>query len=261
MKTPSDEQIMAWVDGELPEDEALEIEQALEGDREAQQKAEIFRRSTAVLKAAFDDSLHEQVPEKLIRTIREHPSPRRAIRKDGFWAAFLRFPSLSPALAFAMAIVLCAGILTGYLLFGPSGSAPFPVLPAGVPFSRGLEKTASGNSFYMAGGNLKVTPVLSFRDNARRYCRQYEVESLHGGKRQWAQGVACRDRQGRWHTRVYIPSVPEQPASQNADSYVPAAGEDPMESVLDRMMAGPPLTAEQESALMRSGWKPKAAIP
>ncbi len=261
MKTPSDEQIMAWVDGELPEDEARQVERAIQGDPEAQKKAEVFRGSTAMLKAAFDDPLHEAVPEKLIRTIRAHGTPRAAARRTGSWRSFFRIPVLSPAFGVALAVVLLGGLLSGYLFFGTSRSGLFTGVPSGRQFSRGLETIPSGNSFYLADGNLKVTPVATFRDRARRYCRQYEVEILRGAKGQWAQGVACRDRRGDWHTRVYVPPMPQQAATQRADTYVPAAGDDAMTGVLDRLMAGAPLTTEQEAALIRSGWRETGPTP
>ncbi len=43
-----------------------------------------------------------------------------------------------------------------------------------------------------------VTPADYYRDRRGRECRNYEQEIYIHGRRQYAEGVACRDRSGNW---------------------------------------------------------------
>ncbi|MBL6935542.1 MAG: hypothetical protein ISR48_09025 [Alphaproteobacteria bacterium] len=71
MKKFDDDILMAYVDGELSEEESAAIERSLADDPKAQSKVEEFRKTrTAINK--FADILEEPVPDHLIETIRQH---------------------------------------------------------------------------------------------------------------------------------------------------------------------------------------------
>jgi hypothetical protein len=78
--------------------------------------------------------------------------------------------------------------------------------------------------------------------------------TLQGGKNGFARGVACRDKSGTWHTRLYVPSPPEALAYRPSADYVPASADDLLDDVLADLMAAPPLTPEQEAELIRNAW-------
>jgi anti-sigma factor RsiW len=70
MSRPNDERLIAYLDGELGEDERAEIAHALEQDAELRERAAQFSESAALLRAAFDETLHEPVPERLLAAAR-----------------------------------------------------------------------------------------------------------------------------------------------------------------------------------------------
>jgi anti-sigma factor RsiW len=70
MSKPSDERLIAYLDGELGEDERAEIAHLLEQDAELRERAAQFSESAALLRAAFDETLHEPVPERLLAAAR-----------------------------------------------------------------------------------------------------------------------------------------------------------------------------------------------
>ena len=71
MKKFDEETLMAYVDGELSEQESADIKIVLASDPEATKKVERFRKTrTAIDK--FADILSEPIPEHLIETIRHH---------------------------------------------------------------------------------------------------------------------------------------------------------------------------------------------
>ena len=74
MPKPSDERLIAYLDGELGENERAEIAHRLEQDAELRERAAQFSESGALVRAAFDETLHEPVPERLLAAARGEPA-------------------------------------------------------------------------------------------------------------------------------------------------------------------------------------------
>jgi len=70
MQRPSDEKLIAYLDGELSESERAEITDALEHDSELRLAAQRLGESAALLRAAFDEVLREPLPPRLIAAAR-----------------------------------------------------------------------------------------------------------------------------------------------------------------------------------------------
>jgi anti-sigma factor RsiW len=66
MQKPSDERLIAYLDGELDESERAEIALWLERDVALRERAARLTESAALLRSAFDDVLHEPLPERLV---------------------------------------------------------------------------------------------------------------------------------------------------------------------------------------------------
>jgi len=66
MQRPSDERLIAYLDGELAESERAEIALWLERDVALRERAARLTESAALLRSAFDDVLHEALPERLV---------------------------------------------------------------------------------------------------------------------------------------------------------------------------------------------------
>jgi anti-sigma factor RsiW len=63
---PSDERLIAYLDGELAESERAEVALWLERDVALRERAARLTESAALLRSAFDDVLHEALPERLV---------------------------------------------------------------------------------------------------------------------------------------------------------------------------------------------------
>jgi anti-sigma factor RsiW len=70
MQKPSDERLVAYLDGELDAAEHAEIALAIEQDGTLRERAARLGESARLLRAAFDDVLHEALPERLIDAVR-----------------------------------------------------------------------------------------------------------------------------------------------------------------------------------------------
>ena len=66
MQGPSDETLIAYLDGELAGAERLAVAQALAEDDALRARAQRLNDSTRLIRAAYDAVLREPVPERLI---------------------------------------------------------------------------------------------------------------------------------------------------------------------------------------------------
>jgi anti-sigma factor RsiW len=93
MQRPSDETLIAYLDGELPEGERAEIAAALEHDGALGDHVRRLAESGTLLRAALDEVLREPLPERLIAAARGEGATvvsiatrlRRAMREQRRW--------------------------------------------------------------------------------------------------------------------------------------------------------------------------------
>jgi anti-sigma factor RsiW len=123
MQRPTDEQLIAYLDGETDAATSSEVAAAIARDPALAREAEALRRSATALRAAFDDVLREPLPERLVAACRgeekvirfPEPRPAQAKRAARGWREWA-----SVAAAAAIAGLVLGGTL-GYFL------APRPV--------------------------------------------------------------------------------------------------------------------------------------
>lgn len=122
MPKPSDEKLVAYLDGELDESARAEVDAWLDHDPAAREELNALAVSAQALRAAFDDVLHEPVPERLLAAARgetgaavidlQAARQKRASRPWVQWAA-----------AAGVAGLLLGGGL-GFYFAGPGAVAP-----------------------------------------------------------------------------------------------------------------------------------------
>jgi len=98
MQKPSDDLLVAFLDGELEESVRAEVEAWLDADATLRARAAELSESAHLLRAAFDPVLHEPIPERLLDAARGKTAPsvvdlaaerrkRSAVRPWMQWAA------------------------------------------------------------------------------------------------------------------------------------------------------------------------------
>ena len=157
MQKHSDEALVAYLDGELDSDERADVETWLDADPAARDRLLALAESATLLRGAFDEIVHEPVPERLIAAARGETRgmagafaaeivplrPRAGDAKPSRWRRW--HPGF--ALAAGIAGLVIGGALTYY------GNGIL------VPTSRpaGQVQTASINSWLdNAAGNYKL---------------------------------------------------------------------------------------------------------
>ena len=78
--TPLELRLSALIDGEASDDDKHYVEELLVNDPQARSLHDVLKRGADIGRRAFDDMLKEPVPLDLVRTIKNVPLPRKAIR-------------------------------------------------------------------------------------------------------------------------------------------------------------------------------------
>lgn len=159
MQKPSDELLIAYLDGELDTENASEVAAAIARDPALAHEAQRLGETAAALRAAFDDVLHEPVPERLLAAARgetggdkvvRFPEPRKraAPRPATDWRRWVALP-----IAASVACLVIGGGL-GYLaaLQSPTGTAPQPAEQVAAASSNWLDNVAGYHKMLVNAG-------------------------------------------------------------------------------------------------------------
>ena len=269
-RLPDDETLMAYVDGALPEAEMLRIAALMEVDPGLRARLLPFELTRTRLPDLIGDALGPRTPDRLIATvmtapigtahrapISDQPHPSRPSLWQRLGNALLpEMPAFAGAFALAASVALIAG--AGFMAARLVAVDNAGVTPAALnedaiaagPLAQALETVASGSA--MEAGLVQVTPLLTVRDSAGRFCRQY---ALKRAASEAVQGFACRADGGRWTIAVHMPAdAPAVPAE--GSDYQPASGEasSALEQFIDRASTGSVITGSDEADLITKGW-------
>lgn len=237
-----DEKFFAWLDGELPPEEAAMVEAEVAADSRLSRLADEHREMTAALRKAFGEVEAQPVPDRLQGAF--HRSDKvvsladaRAIRSDR------KAPPVWVQMG-ALAATLAIGILTGSMMTGmPMGRSPSPVE---AEAGRLVASAELGNALDTRLASMPADSGprigLTFRDRSGAICRTFEDQT--------ASGMACREG-GDWRIR----SLFQAPEGQATD-YRMASVQDPqLMEAIDASIIGEPFDAAQEKSAMEKGWK------
>jgi hypothetical protein len=220
--TFTDETLMAFADGTLPEAEALRLAEALETDPALAERVALLAEGRDAARGAFAQVLDEPVPARLLAAA------------QGPVAGNDNAPRRWRGMGVAVAASLALGVFLGTL--APGGDAPGMLA---APVRAALDGSATG-----ALGAVRVTGTHVVEGGM--VCRSFAAQEAQGAM----LGLACREPDG-WRLRV---AVARGGASE---AFQPASGGDPViGEVLERLGAGPVLGTAEEAAAQRRGWLP-----
>ncbi|MGR4865803.1 anti-sigma factor family protein [Caulobacter sp. LARHSG274] len=259
--TVPDEELFAFVDGELPPAAMARIEAAMVTDPQLRLRVETQRALRRLLAGAHADAVQQQPPARLAAAVTGvEPSkptarPAEVIAFPGAKAKakpkpreikLARPPGAAgrgPPAWIAMAACLVAGLVVGRMATpgAPTLSgADDPTPIAAGPLAQALNTQSSGQ----AAGPVRIG--LSFKNQQGLYCRTFQAAG-----RAPVAGVACRESTA-WRVRGVSPAAPAPTADYRAaGSETPAA----VLATVDAMIVGQPLDAAAEARAKASGWK------
>jgi hypothetical protein len=233
-----DGELLAWLDGELENDDATRIAAAVDADPVLAARAAAHRRLAERLATGFAPMLDAAAapaevgaPVAPVASFADAQAARRArtVRRpfDSDWQRYA-----------ALAATLMVGLSTGVLsdrLAAPRGIADVPeALVASATLSTALDQQLSDQP-----GSIRIS--LSFRNHVGEYCRSFTGAAL--------AGIACRDA-SRWQLR-YAAVVSGTTVAYRAA----AAGDPALLAASDAMIDGVPLDAKGELTARQLAWR------
>lgn len=240
----TDQHLSAFIDGELSDALANDLQVALEQDEGLAKRLRALERANEEFLSAHRDIADEPIPQRFLDIIYEVDADTD---KDDTIVPFQ--PRAQRVRAWLMPLAACLALAIGVafgaqLTTGPvSGSSEIvfagPV-SAGSDLHDVLETVASGQS------DKGVSAILTFATRDGGYCRELATDTT--------RALACRDPEAeRWT----VLAAASQPSPSDETAYYPASasGSESIDSLVDRLIIGIPMTQDEEEPLIADGWR------
>ncbi|MFT3907631.1 MAG: hypothetical protein QM718_15145 [Steroidobacteraceae bacterium] len=250
----TDEQLMAYADGELEASERAAIEAALKLDPQLAARVERHRALRGRLQAAYDPVLKEPIPQRLMAALGSGQGAQHTAQVLPFRPRVVPHGHVPrkarPWLQWGtVAASLIVGVLLGTLVkLGGNPDAGWVASNGGAAVARGALAQALNTQLASTQGNdAAIRLNVSFKDRSGAYCRAFSS----GGSGALA-GVACRSGND-WQLQM----LSSAPAGSSGANYRQAGSSLPS-AVLDRVQAqisGEPLDAAGEAQAAKAGWR------
>lgn len=241
--TVTDDELSAFLDGELDADALQRIAAAIENDGALRRRAEELAAPDAIIREAYSAIDDLPMPEAVTALLADRADqaadnvvrlrPRATSRPAAPWAMPL-----------AASIALGAGVALGLAVSGPGATQGGGAMIAGAvspadALHAALETTPSGETIALAGART-ASMVLSFR-SGEKWCREF---TLTDGKSA-SRAIACRE-DGQWSVKLAASELASGGGYATASGGVAAA----FEAGASALGADEPLDRAAEDALL-----------
>ncbi|WP_415404827.1 anti-sigma factor family protein [Tateyamaria sp. SN3-11] len=241
----TDEELMAYADGELAEDRASELDLALVEDTDLSDRLAMFVETRSLSKAALDEALNAPVPEHLVQFVRDQAEADRQKTAE----TVIPFPttqrSRGPAWALPLAASLALAIGLGAgLSLSPGGNSDLGSIE--IATVQNPQITAALNTLPSGADNTldngaRIALIATFYDGADTLCREFEYDRTDN---MTIVSVACQ-ADGQWDVQMAVAA-----AAATDTGYAPASSLDTLDAYLAATQAGPPLEPDAEAAAL-----------
>lgn len=230
-----DEDIMAYVDGEMSNDMRTRFEAALASDPDLAERSEQMRRLANRVRSAYAPVANEPVPDRFKSLLSASApvgvtGPRWMDRLRDLLAGRLAGQGLA-ALA-----SLVLGLFVGAQFLAPGPGISGQSVQASAQLAAALDA---------AGGSDDWNMAVTFRNDVGQYCRAFQASETP------TRGVACRDESG-WQVRLLLNDrTAASGGYQLAGSSLPPT----LLRSIDDMIEGDPLDPESIETAAAAGWR------
>jgi hypothetical protein len=230
----SDEQLYAYVDGELPEAQRTLIAEAIAEDANLAQRVARQQALRDRLRESFDGVLYEPVPDRLMGLVKRRRPVDSILSSRSGW--------------FAIAASILVGSIAALLTVQWRSGADLTTFKEGGLVAHGALASALDEQLASAiPPNASVHVGLSFKARSGRYCRTFDIAGAQG-----AAGLACHDQQ-QWRILTLI----GKPAEEGAGAGYRMAGSNMPSLLLQSVsenISGEPLDPQGEMRVRSAGW-------
>ncbi|MEQ1781438.1 MAG: hypothetical protein ABMA14_08765 [Hyphomonadaceae bacterium] len=254
MTRPSwtDEQLSAFLDGELPPAETDALARDMESDPQLAARAESLGAANTAFIASAAQIDAMPISTALKAAMEAPPAVSTptgkilAFRPRSVRAFLVEHRAIAASLLCAVAVGGIASTLAPKPTADPFAPGRDGVILASAPLYQVLESGRTGETKPIADG-ATATPQLTFASADGQFCRQFNVVTGDGS----SAAIACREDAG-WRTQVIAFGLPKS----SPDYQTASAGRSPvLEAFLDARMSGAPMDAAAEDQLLKSRWK------
>jgi len=259
--TISDENLIAFMDGELPESDMTRIGKALETTPELVERLEGLRASDDQMRRTFarldarpmrTDTLNlinTAAAGETVLQFKPATQPGSAANDNNPWMRQ----------AVAAALLLAVGFGGGALISpdggqGTAGSHSYQtagIIEQNNPLFSVLENGMSASSVSLdMQGDTSVTPLTSFQTKNKGFCREFSVQSAQIN----SKNIACRTKE----TWTVVASVVQNDALSNAaGGFITASqsGNQLLDAMILEWIDGDILDAEDEAKAIAKNWQ------
>lgn len=247
-----DELLSAYLDGEIPRAEAVELERRLAREQVLSERLEALRAMNHAAAEAFRMFDERPMPKRVLELLGENETEGEA---DNV-APFRHLPRLGRffqlPVVLAASIALAAGLWLGGLSGkreAPDGAAYKQHIPEGSALHAAFDRVASGEVIEL-GGDRRAAPLLTFRSDSGAWCRQVRIT---GGAAP-ADTLACR-RNGAWAVELVTFGPATRAPGEAPYGQASGGGTPAMRAALDDLIGRePPLGRAEEADVIGQGW-------
>lgn len=236
--TISDEKLGAFLDGELAPEEMANLRERIAADEELAARVEALAMVDKQVSSAIKQIDTTPIPEK-IRELANLLDQREHVAVFPFWKrAHQQIQHYAVAAATLTAVV-------GFIFGQGVGKVEPEAVTHWQAIAQALETQTGGKTQPLDEGTTMIAN-LTFFNQQGEYCRQFSVNTVDARK---TQNIACR-REGSWKLEASIPV--EAPTDEG--DYQLASGPGAIDKLIDTMMQGQVLSAEQEKLAIAAKW-------
>jgi hypothetical protein len=245
----SDEQLSAFLDGELPAADMDALAREIEADAQLAARVERLGAANTAFIAAMSEIDRKPMSPGVVKVLAAPPTAKVLAFRPRAAAWLKEHRALAASLICA---AMAAGVVSGLKPpadpFAPKADG---LILASSPLHHALEVGATGEGVLISAG-VTATPRLTFASDAGAFCRQFDVATQRGV----TSAIACREK-GSWRTEVAVFGRPHTQGMGSSADYQTASGakSPALEAFIDQNISGAALDAELEKAAIARGWK------
>jgi len=262
-----DNDLMAYMDGELSPDRAREIEDELARSPALRDQLDKMRAADALLAGSLRDTpkraarpdtmaLVDDLARKLAHQKTERPDNLVALKQpEQVSRSFWKRPFVPQAIAASVALFIGfgAGNLTSTSDMpqdrGITDYAMGQVSPQS-PLYQALESSASHQAIrFGPEDQATATPLTTFRTADGTFCREFSTAAPSSAQ----HGIACR-KNGGWRIKAVVATDAAAPASDGMFVTATDATTDPIGGMIMSMMEGDALSLSDEEKAITGNW-------
>lgn len=295
-----DDILMAFVDGELSDEQQAWLEGLLHEDATLRRRLEPFAVTRAALPVLFDQPLHEPVPDYLVAFVRDgvRPPPRpeaqqaaaAQVDRSGLaargaegtrsassagrgltqWLSGLfEGPGLSFGPALGYAAVLLLGVGTGWFgagYFTHGGDSALVryengSLIAAEGLIQALDTLPSGGTLDAPGPGGRPLLISPVVSFRTFDGRVCRQYQILAKEAPSFAGLACRAQDGIWRVTLHSEAPASSTTIQTSYDRQPKLVVPALDAAVDRMIEGEPLAQQDEDSLIRRSWSVEGGSP